>query len=423
MPRPTVVGSLASSSNWIGAGTSALCMPNLWQASSGSPERMLVSRREEVNMNCSDSRIPLRVVTAGSLGDWIVAWDELVAQAKVPSPFLRSWWLGAVASGKSIFLLVLEGDSLIGGLAIEQRRRPFGVPVYQFIGSGKMSPDHLDALAAPGKELVVGRAIAAWFTQSGSRVFDLDGVVEHSLLEAIFGSARMSIIDVAPWDELPADAAEYFAALSTDLRSVIRRAQRRLAAAGITHRVITSRDSNAAELTRMALREFVRLQQQRGDRKALLREMPRLGPAVVAGVAAGDVYIHTLASVDRVVLVTISFRINGAVRSYQTARLLDHEFRSAPAVALLEEVRQACADGAHELDMLRGAEPYKARFVHRQRNVLRLRVAHGRLGTVVLAALSSLARARGAVGRLRRGVRQLSGERVPVLRKRRHRFA
>jgi hypothetical protein len=322
-----------------------------------------------------------------------------------------------------MFLLVFERDSLIGGLAIEQRRRLLGVPKYQFIGSGKLSPDHLDALAAVGKELAVGRAILGWFRGPGSRILDLDGVVEHSLLEAIFGSTTTSIIDVAPWDELPADVEQYFAARSTNLRSVIRRAQRRLAAAGITHRVITGRDSNASEQARVALREFVRLQQQRGDRQALLREMPRLEPALIAGVAAGDVYIHTLESADRVVLVSISFHINGAVRIYQSARELDHELRSASAAVIIEDVRQACADGAHELDMLRGAEPYKAQFVHRQRNVLRLRVARGRLGIVVLTALTSLARARRVSGRLRRGVRKLPAERVSLLRERRNHVA
>lgn len=359
-------------------------------------------------MTSCDGAAAIRRIAATSLGRWTAAWDELVAQAEVPTPFLRSWWLQAVVGEHPVFVLVFEGDALIGGLALERRRRVLGVPVYQFIGSGTLCPDHLDVLAAPGTESAVGRAIAEWFTQPGSRVLDLAGLVENSRLEATFGSAGASVIDVAPWDELPTDG-DYLAMVSPNLRKTLRRSQRRLIEGGITHRRVANgeADNSSGEA---ALREFVRLHHERGGRDALLREMPRLAPALLAGLAAGEVQIDILESADRVVLVWISFRIDGAVRAYQSARLVDRDLPNLDAVALLEVVRQARADGCHELDLLRGGEPYKARFVRRQREVKRLRVSHGVLGATVLAALETLTRARAVAGSLRRKLWAQRGE-------------
>jgi CelD/BcsL family acetyltransferase involved in cellulose biosynthesis len=354
----------------------------------------------------SDGPSPARSLVVNCLGTWAAAWDELVTQAHVPTPFLRSWWLGAVAGKNSVFVLFLDGDTLIGGLALERRSRVLGVPIYQFSGSGDLCPDHLDVLAARGKESTVSRAVAEWLRRPGSRVLDLDGLVETSLLEATFGSATTTVIDVAPWDELPATDAEYFASRSANLRKTLGRAQRRLLAAGITHRRITNGKLDDAAV---ALREFVLLQQDRGGRGALLKEVPRLTAALVAGLAAGEVRIDVLESVDRVVLVEISFQIEGAVRVYQSARALDHNLRDASGVVLLEIVRQACAEGCRELDLLRGAEPYKARFVHHARRVKRLRVAHGARGAIVLTALKVVTSSRGVAGAARRLLRTQRG--------------
>jgi CelD/BcsL family acetyltransferase involved in cellulose biosynthesis len=341
-----------------------------------------------------------RCVVVTALGTWAQQWDDLVAQAPVPSPFLRAWWLDAVATHNTEFLLFLADDRLIGGLALERRRRAFGVDVYRFAGSGRLCPDHLDLLAAPGQAPAVRRALADWWTRRGARVLDLAGLVEHSMLEAIFGSAATTTIDVAPWDVLPADAEEYIAARSSNRRKTLRQAQRRLATAGITHRRVASNDAEAA------LNDFVRLQRDRAGRAALLREMPRLSRALVAGLEAGEARIDVLESAAGPVAMWVSFELAGAVRAYQSARAVDDSYRDASAVLLVEVVRRACEDGCTELDLLRGAEPYKTGYVSRRRAVCRLRVAHGRRGAVVLIGLLARTRAAGLVKlvRAQRGV-------------------
>jgi hypothetical protein len=144
-------------------------------------------------MPAPEATAAARCVAVTSLGEWAPAWDKLVATAPVPTPFLRSWWLDAVGQRNSELLLFVEGSELIGGLAIERRGQILGVPVYGFCGSGPLCPDHLDVLAAPGREAAVCHALRQWWTRPGCRVLDLDGLVENSIIEATFGSSASTV--------------------------------------------------------------------------------------------------------------------------------------------------------------------------------------------------------------------------------------
>src|SRR5262245_13102097 len=123
-----------------------------------------------------------RLVTQPSLGPWAEQWDRLGETLPLPSPFLRSWWLGATAQGRPGFLLVIEDGRLIGGLAVQHEPRA-GLDVIRLMGTGVLCPDHLDRLAAPGREDAVDRALASWWKRPGSRLVDLDGVATGSQLE------------------------------------------------------------------------------------------------------------------------------------------------------------------------------------------------------------------------------------------------
>jgi CelD/BcsL family acetyltransferase involved in cellulose biosynthesis len=215
-------------------------------------------------------------------------------------------------------------------------------------------------------------------------------LAEESLLERTFGPDTTTVIDVAPWDVLPTDPDEYFAARSQNLRKSMRKAENRFSRLGIRHHQVGQEDLASA------LDDFVRLQQRRGDRQALLAEMRRLSHAIAAGVAAGEVEVDVLQSPDTIVAVWISFFHAGALRYYQSARLLDPDFRDAGSILLLEVVRRAIRQGCRELDLLRGAEPYKMRFVDRQRQIKRLHMAHGLAGQALLQALGAARTARAA---------------------------
>ncbi len=123
------------------------------------------------------------LVTQRSLGPFAAAWDSLVARQPYPSPFLRTWWLDATATGEPIYALVLKDSRLIGGLAVQRRRRS-GLDIVEMMGQGPLEPDHLDLIAEPGHEATVVEAIGGWLTRPGQRVLDLDGIEPYGLLMA-----------------------------------------------------------------------------------------------------------------------------------------------------------------------------------------------------------------------------------------------
>src|ERR1700736_4751331 len=108
----------------------------------------------------------MRVQVMRALGAYAPAWDALVDHAPIPSPFLRSWWLGAAAGSQPVIVLVLEGERVVGGLALE-RDRHLGVERLRVLGAGAMCPDHLDAVAAVDKRVDVASALRGWLARSG----------------------------------------------------------------------------------------------------------------------------------------------------------------------------------------------------------------------------------------------------------------
>ena len=132
------------------------------------------------------------LVTQRSLGPFAAAWDSLVARQPHPSPFLRTWWLDATATGEPVFVLVLEDSRLIGGLALQRHRRG-GLEVLEMMGQGPLEPDHLDLVAEPGREAAVVDEVGAWLTRRGSRVLDLDGIEPDGLLVAALPASYIEV--------------------------------------------------------------------------------------------------------------------------------------------------------------------------------------------------------------------------------------
>jgi CelD/BcsL family acetyltransferase involved in cellulose biosynthesis len=338
------------------------------------------------------SRPAISTRIVAELGDVAHDWDRLVDWAPVPSPFLRSWWLAAAApAARARYLLVLDAQTLIGGVALQEQRHVLGVRVYGACTGGTLCPDHVDLLAAPGRELDVCRAFDGWLARPGARLLDLDGVVQHSLLSACVPAAATRVVDVAPWDALPDTGDEYVASRSANLRRSYRRAQARLTAMGAAHHRLTP-----AELSG-GMDEFERLHRARADRAALVDELPRLRAALVAGAAVGEVQVDVLRCASRTLASLICFRTAGALRAYQLARVLEPELPDVGTALLFQAIERACGEGCYEVDLLRGAEPYKFRFVDRRREIYRIEVARGVRARWLLAALRLLRRANAAL--------------------------
>ena len=308
------------------------------------------SRRLHQDVHREYRRDGLKLAVQTGLGSWAGAWDALVDQMPVPSPFLRSWWLEATAE-RPCFVLVFEDDFLAGGLALEEEWRG-RLPVYRMMGVG-LCPDHLDLVAAPEQAVAVGDAVAGWLSRPGSRVLDLEGVVPDSrLLAALPGRVRRDVVDMAPWESLPRDPNVYFAHRSANFRANLRKAARRLTNEGAYHRAASpsSFDSALEALRGLHAARW-------GNATPFLLAFDRFAVAAHSGAAQGQVVLH-------------------------------------------EFVVEETGLGRREVDLLRGTEPYKQSFASNQRPVVRLRAASGAAGRLVLTVSLARERTRRVAGRI-----------------------
>jgi CelD/BcsL family acetyltransferase involved in cellulose biosynthesis len=318
-----------------------------------------------------------RLLVLPDLDGWEKQWDGLVDRAPLPSPFLRSWWLrGAGGTGRR-FLLVVTGDCLRGGLALEEGRR-LGMGLLRMMGGGRLCPDHLDLLAAPGHEDVTLDLVRGWLGRPGGRLLDLQGVRAGSrLVEALPGKAHCEPGAIAPWAPLPEEAGAYLAGLPSGFRRTVRRASTRLAAQGAEHRTRRGPSAIRSLPSLRALHEA-----QWGARSGFLSDFDRFAAGFRLGAEADEAVVHELIAGEAVIATVAAFEVAGRVSLYQSARMVDSRWRDAMSVLLVAVIGDACDRGFTEVDFLRGEEPYKARLAPARRKMFRLLAGHGRAARV-----------------------------------------
>jgi CelD/BcsL family acetyltransferase involved in cellulose biosynthesis len=323
------------------------------------------------------------------LGHWAAQWDHLIDLSRLPSPFLRSWWLTGTAGPRSRFVLVVHRDMLLGGLALEERRR-LGLSFLTMMGGGPLCPDHLDLLADRTHEDDVKTSLAAWLWRPGTRLLDLEGIGADSLIiNAMPASVHREPLAVAPWAALPADPDAYLAARPALFRRNLRRASARLEAEGVKHRV--KRGSSV-------IRSLDTLRQlhaaQWGGRSRFLPIFDRSAAGCRLAAEVDEIAVHELAIGESVIAIVVVFEVAGRISLYQSARLIDFRWRDAMMVLLNTIIRDACIRGFAEVDFLRGDEAYKNNFAPEQRLLLRLRATNGISGRMVLSAETAARKAK-----------------------------
>lgn len=321
----------------------------------------------------------------GALGDHAAAWDALVDAMPLPSPFLRSWWLDHTAVGEPCLALAFDGDELVGGLAL-QRSLKAGVEWLEALGAGPLEPDHLDLVAAPERAPEVIAAVRTWLGRRGDCVVDLAGLRAAAwALDAVPGWGEVTPLDPAPYVTLPASADDVLARLDGRMRSTVKRSAKRLAKAGIEHRVVDA-TSPAADVD-AALAALHELHDGRwGTQSGFLAAWAGFEAAARAGIAAGEVVVHQLTGPDGIVAVEVELVVAGRVSFYQAGRRTDHDLRGSGSVLRFEAIAASIAAGCTEFDLLRGDEDYKAAWADRRRSLWRLRRGIGPRGRLVVAA-------------------------------------
>jgi CelD/BcsL family acetyltransferase involved in cellulose biosynthesis len=338
-----------------------------------------------VASSCGATDGPADVLVTERLAEYSAAWDRLVDIAPLPSPFLRSWWLEEMARGRAArYVLVTRDGELIGGLALEERRR-FGLPVLRELGAGPLCPDHIDLVAAEGQGEVVATALRAWLHRRGPRLIDLTGVVEgHRLGSALGTGVSVTEEEAAPWVPLPAGFDQFQDSLPRSLRTSIRRSTAKLGRQGHVDFRVVPGDRFEDSLTRLRVLHAG----QFGPDSGLIVEFERFASAARAGAAVGECQLFELWVGDEVAAVDVVFTVGRRMSYYQGGRSLDDRFGGAGTVLMSGGFSWACEHGFQEVDFLRGTEPYKMQWADRRRRLQRLRVGVGVAGRATLGAVT-----------------------------------
>jgi CelD/BcsL family acetyltransferase involved in cellulose biosynthesis len=330
----------------------------------------------------------LRTEVLRHLGPHRPAWDRIVADQPLPSPFLRSWWVEHAAGAEPCIVACFDGDELVGGAAFElDRLGPGGrgPERVRCLGQGVLAPDHLDLVAATGQHRRVARAVLAWLRRPGARVLDLDGLAATGTLATLFSPFEVERV-AAPFADLGVGIDEYLAGRPGKVRSTISRTSKRFAREGVTLDTVDA-DAPSDHLD-AALDDLARLHDSRwSDDSAFLSGWDRVRAAVHAGVTAGDVGLHRLLDQHGdAVAVELDLCVGPRVGFYQAGRRTEREWRGCGSVLRARIIEAAVAEGATEYDLLRGDEGYKAEWATGRRELVHCVAGVGPLGQAAVLA-------------------------------------
>lgn len=340
----------------------------------------------------------VRVEVHASLGRHRTAWDELVLAQQPPPLELRSWYLEAIASSESRFLLALDQDRLIGGLAAELTPAGRNVTRIRLLGWWLAEAD---ILSVPDDALRVTDAFRRWFASQDHVVIDLDGVRANSMLRAALPET-IHEADVPGAPYLPIEGrswSEYMDSRSTKFAADIRRQIRRLERGGVVYRRL---EPDEHELGLCSLRDlhFARF----GERSAFAPFYERFARSVPLGSERGELVFHVLMAGDRIIANKSAIECDGYVIGIQSGMVdrTEKQFNGAGTVVLAKLVEDACERGFHEVDLGREPNAEKARWTDHVREVKHLTGSWGWRP----ALADHVGSAKHEVRRLARGVRR-----------------
>jgi CelD/BcsL family acetyltransferase involved in cellulose biosynthesis len=308
------------------------------------------------------------------LGAFAADWDALVDRTPLASPFLRSWWLSAVAADVDArFLLVCNDDTLLGGIAVEQRSlgalrlvRPLGY---------RVAPDHVGVVARPGHHVEVAAAVRSGLRRLGRIILVIPSAdCTPVTLASMPGPFSAVISDVVPFVDLRDGYEAWLSRRSSNLRrGGLRRQRQRLEGGGARHVIIPPDQVPGALATLRRLHTGAH-----GERSLLVPEFSAFQRTVVAGVAAGEAAVHAMTMAGgEMAAVYVVFSVNGRASLVASGRSLARECDGAGLVTIDKIVRHASDHGCHEVDLLRGSEEYKLRLSDGVRDLVTLRCRRG----------------------------------------------
>lgn len=323
--------------------------------------------------NSGPSAVQTMVVT--ELGVHREAWDALVDAQRLPSPFLKSWWIENAAAGTTAIVLVTREGTLVGGAAFEVTSwgpERLGIEKVTVVGGELLAADHIDLISTAADRAAVTRAVLGYLLRRGNRLLDLQGLATDGTLARALSDAEYNRHE-APYAPLPERYDEYLAARPGKVRSTIKRRGKQLATAGA--RVVPV---DPGDLDRV-IEVFAELHDTRwADESGFLAALERFTAVVRAGVARGEVLLTELRlDSGPTVAIEVDFEVAGRLSFYQSGRRTDHDWRGCGTVLRSAIIEAAVGRGIREYDLLRGEEDYKAEWATARRQLSDCRLPVG----------------------------------------------
>jgi len=311
-------------------------------------------------------------------------WEDLLTESSADCLFLTwewlfTWWQ-ELGRGRRLALREVRRDGRLIGLAPWMLRR--GLPArLELLGNGRVGSDYLDVIARNGSEGEVSAALAADLDRRGGVVV-MTQLRQSSLaarLSSLLGEHRWrSLRDtthVCPFIALDGLSwQDFLQSLGPSHRSNVRRRLRKLHARYAVTFERADDAAHAAESFDVLLRLHRLRWSQRGGSDgftdpplvAFHRRFSRLA------LERGWLRLYVLRLDGRPAAAWYGFRYGHRFLFYQSG--FDPAFAgsSVGLASMSLAIQAAIAEGAAELDLLHGAEPYKLLWTREARPLERL---------------------------------------------------
>jgi CelD/BcsL family acetyltransferase involved in cellulose biosynthesis len=317
-------------------------------------------------------------------------WDSLLASSLSDCVFLThewlfTWWKHLSAGRELSIIAVRDNGKLIGILPLAKRAAQYTrmMPrVAEFIGSGVIGSDYLDAIVQKGREEDVlaefARELDSWSLMLQLSQLRVKSCVVTGVLPVLAQQqwiASETKINVCPFIDLNNHSWEsYLASVSSNQRYSFNRKLRALEKAfavrldvieteteaqhgldvviDLHHRRWSSSGASEAfqttEFTEFH-QEFVGLAAKRGWLRVIILNLDGVSRAAIYGLQYGPVFYF-----------------------YQSGFDPAYSKQSVGLVVMGLAIKQAIAEGACEYDFLHGEEEYKFHWAHERRNLGRI---------------------------------------------------
>jgi CelD/BcsL family acetyltransferase involved in cellulose biosynthesis len=311
-------------------------------------------------------------------------WTELVSDCSDATPFQtwewQSLWLRHYGPGKkALTLCVRDGGDLIG-LA------PFVVSanlwrVLRWSGGGPS--DYLQPISRTGAESSVNAEILEFLNRSeGLDLIDLHQVRENQPL-AIAGRPTQRIDQAACLVlDLPGKFDEYLKSLGKSLRYDVRKLGKELFDSGRAE-VLQAREETVDQLFEIFLEQHRARWRSRKLPGAFVGRSLRFHREWVrTAFRQGWLRLKVLKVDGGPVGAIYAMQFNGTVYYYQAGFDPAHKALSPGTLLVAESIRAGIEDGMTQFDFMRGAEPYKRRWMpqHEYHNFRMIFSGHTRSG-------------------------------------------